>query len=65
VKPVFADTFYWIALTNPVDMHSQVASRFTTEEVLTEVLMFFAADGWLRNRAVHFVRVRTLRRPSR
>lgn len=66
MKPVFADTFYWIALTNPVDMHSQVALRFddllsgrnviTTEEVLTEVLTFFAADSWLRNRAVQTVR---------
>jgi predicted nucleic acid-binding protein len=47
-------------------MHSQVALRFddllsgrnviTTEEVLTEVLTFFAADSWLRNRAVQTVR---------
>ena len=25
---VFADTFYWIALTNPADLHSEVAWRF-------------------------------------
>jgi predicted nucleic acid-binding protein len=66
VKPVFADTFYWIALTNPEDKHSQEALRFddllsggnvyTTEEVLTEVLTFFAADSWFRNRAVETVR---------
>lgn len=62
MKPVFADTFYWIALTNPGDKFSQDAFRFddilsngtvfTTEEVLTEVLAFFAGDSWFRNRAV-------------
>jgi predicted nucleic acid-binding protein len=66
VKPVFADTFYWIALTNPADRHSHEVLRFddllsagnvyTTEEVLSEVLTFFAADTWLRNRAVETVR---------
>jgi len=65
VKLVFADTFYWIALTNPEDLHCEAASRFddllsgghitTTEEVLTELLTFFAADSWLRNRAVQTV----------
>ena len=63
---VFADTFYWIGLTNPEDSHSQAALRFddllsgghvtTTEEILTELLTFFAADSWLRNRAVQTVR---------
>ena len=62
MKPAFADTFYWIALTNPEDAHFQMARRFddllsggsvyTTEEVLAEVLTFFAADPWLRDRAV-------------
>ena len=66
MKAVFADTFYWIALTNPGDKHSQEALRFddllsggnvyTTEEVLSEVLTFFAADSWLRMRAVETVR---------
>ncbi len=66
MKAVFADTFYWIALTNPADLHSEVALRFddllsgghvtTTEEVLTELLTFFAGDSWLRNRAVETVR---------
>jgi predicted nucleic acid-binding protein len=60
VKRVFADTFYWIALTNPADRHAEVVLRFddllsggyviTTEEVLTEVLTFFAGDSWLRKR---------------
>lgn len=63
---VFADTFYWIALINPVDKHAQAALRFddllsdgnvyTTEEVSTEVLAFFAGDSWLRSRAVKTVR---------
>ena len=66
MKPVFADTFYWIALTNPSDRYSQAAVHFdallsegivyTTEEVLTEVLAFFAGDSWLRNHAVQTMR---------
>jgi len=66
VNAVFADTFYWIALTNPADRYSREVLRFdalfsqgnvyTTEEVLIEVLTFFAADSWLRNRAVETVR---------
>ena len=39
MKPVFADTFYWIALTNPRDsFHHRV----------TELLTFSAADRQLR-----------------
>ncbi len=66
MRRVFADTFYWIALINPEDHHSQAALRFddflsagnvtTTEEVLSELLTFFAADSWLRNCAVQTVR---------
>ena len=66
MNAVFADTFYWIALTNPADRHSTEVLRFdalfsqgivyTTQEVLIEVLTFFAADSWLRNRAVETVR---------
>jgi uncharacterized protein len=66
VKAVFADTFYWIALTNPTDRHAQEVLRFdallseailyTSEEVLTEMLAFFAADSCLRKRAVDTVR---------
>ena len=46
MKAVFADTFYWIALTLPGDSaHAraqQVADDIvTTEEVLTEYLTFF------------------------
>jgi predicted nucleic acid-binding protein len=64
---VFADTFFWIAFINPVDRHSERARRFddlisggkvcTTEEVLTEVLTFFAGDDWLRSRAVETIRI--------
>jgi len=62
VNAAFADTFYRIALINPADGYSQEIQRFddllseggvyTTEEVLAEVLTFFAGDSWLRNRAV-------------
>jgi len=65
VKAVFADTFYWIALTNPEDSNSRLVRLFddflsagyitTTEEVLTEFLTFFAGDQWLRGRAVQTV----------
>jgi predicted nucleic acid-binding protein len=48
---VFADTFYWIALTNLKDLAHERAKSFdpivlwTTEEVLTEYLNYFAAWG--------------------
>lgn len=51
MNPVFADTFYWIALTNPRDSYFQEVLRFddllsegnvSTKEVLAEVLTFFA-----------------------
>ena len=58
MKAVFADTFYRIALTNPRDgFHDRVLefSRslrpqfiVTTDEVLTELLTFSAADPQLR-----------------
>jgi predicted nucleic acid-binding protein len=58
VKPVFADTFYWIALANPRDgAHHRVmdfgrALGFgliaTTDEILTEFLAFCASDPQLR-----------------
>jgi uncharacterized protein len=51
----FADTFYWIALAHPRDaFHARVvawqrlnagATLITTEEVLTEVLNWFAGLG--------------------
>jgi len=66
VNGVFADTAYWIALTNPEDQHARDVLRFddlfaggsvyTTEEVLAELLTFFAGDLWLRSRAVETVR---------
>jgi uncharacterized protein len=48
VKTVFADTFYWIALTLPGDSAYERARQVsddivTTEEVLTEYLAFFCA----------------------
>jgi hypothetical protein len=47
VKLVFADTFYWIALTLPGDAYharaQQVSDDIVTEEVLTEYLTFFCA----------------------
>lgn len=50
MSALFADTFYWIALTNPLDTAHDRAQEFknhivTTEEVLIEYLNFFAAAG--------------------
>jgi uncharacterized protein len=66
VKAVFADTFYWIALSDSadpryqdaLDVERQLAGAkiFTTEEVLSEFLTFFAGDAWLRIRASRTVR---------
>jgi len=48
VSTVFADTFYWIALTTPLDAAHERAKKFTddivtTQEVLTEYLNFFSS----------------------
>jgi predicted nucleic acid-binding protein len=48
VSTVFADTFYWIALTTPLDAAHERAKEFTedvvtTQEVLTEYLNFFSS----------------------
>ena len=54
MRIVFADTFYWIALTLPGDAaharaHQVTDDILTTEEVLTEYLTFFsAAPEYLR-----------------
>ncbi|MGO9471048.1 MAG: type II toxin-antitoxin system VapC family toxin [Isosphaeraceae bacterium] len=55
MRAVFADTNYWVALTDPKDQWHRsavaaarsLASRpiVTTDEVLTEFLAFFAARG--------------------
>lgn len=62
MKAVFADTFYWIALTNPQDSYHRrvqhsllsLGSRtiVTTGEVLTEFLAYCASDPQLRVEAV-------------
>ena len=58
-RAVFADTFFWIALTNPADRFHRAAHELdligvlvvTTDEVLVELLTFFADDPWLRTKA--------------
>jgi len=55
VKEVFADSLYWIALTNPRDQWYQQAADakkrrsearlVTTEDVLVEYLTYFGAYG--------------------
>jgi predicted nucleic acid-binding protein len=65
MKAVFADTFYWVALSDPSDPRYREAvaaeAEFagvkivTTDEVLSEFLTFFAGDPWLRARAVRAV----------
>ena len=61
MRAVFADTFYWVALTNPADRYyrsvitrkDEIAdsSIFTTGAVLSEFLTFFAGEKRLRDRA--------------
>ena len=65
MSAVFADTFYWVALSDPADPRYQEAVAaekslpgakiVTTDEVLSEFLTFFAGDAWLRARAVRAV----------
>ena len=56
MKAAFADTFYWIALTNPLDAAHSHAQTFrndlvTTDEVLTEYLNYFSGSAHLRHKA--------------
>ncbi len=58
MKAVFADTFFWIAITDPRDSSQPAALQLmasvgdclivTTDEVLTELLAYFAKakPGW-------------------
>lgn len=58
---LFADTFYWIALTNPRDAYHDKVMKFTsgmaprsvvtTDEVLTEFLAYCASHPDLRREA--------------
>jgi predicted nucleic acid-binding protein len=66
VKAVFADTFYWVALTNPDDTRYGDAVALdrtltdalivTTDEVLVEFMTFFSSDAQQRVRAAATVR---------
>jgi len=67
MRAVFADTFYWVALTNQKDSSHQQAISWshslqgrtivTTDEVLTEFLIYVAGLGPLsRRRAAQLVR---------
>lgn len=63
---IFADTFYWVALTDPDDtlyeraVHIETLltgrSIITTDEVLSEFLTFFGGSVRLRRRAVETIR---------
>ena len=62
MRRIFADSVYWIALINPKDQWRQKsldASRkagrfsiFTTDEILTETLNYFAESGHYFRRTV-------------
>lgn len=67
MKQIFADTFYWIALTNSRDnWHQQVLELtatldrveiITTDEILTEVLNFLCTYGPpMRRRTAQLIR---------
>jgi uncharacterized protein len=66
MRPLFADTFYWVALADFTDgahrralafTHERAASRIvTTDEVLAEYLTFFsAAPGTVRREVAESV----------
>jgi uncharacterized protein len=61
VTLVFADTFYWIALTVPADAAHERASQIkdeiiTTDEVLSEYLTFFCeTPEYMRHKAARNV----------
>jgi predicted nucleic acid-binding protein len=61
VKPVFADTFYWIALTSPAEAAYERANQVTDDivtidEVLTEYLTFFSsASAYVRRKTANNV----------
>ena len=75
MNAVFADTFYWIALTYPEDAFHVKAVGFdtlldrsliiTTEEILIEFLTFFGGQGpFLRTKALAVTRYILSAKPS-
>lgn len=74
MQPVFADTFYWIALLNPDDRDHQRVAAFdleprrpplvTSEEVLTEFLTYFSGRGELFRRKAAMVAYTLLEDPD-
>jgi predicted nucleic acid-binding protein len=65
MKPIFADTFYWIALLNPKDDWHQIAlhyahnnttnSLITTDGIIDELLNYAASRG-TRGREAKYTR---------
>ncbi len=66
MKAVFADAWFWVAITNPEDNYHEQAFNLrntlkntyivTTDEVLTEVLTFFSSKGFqARPQAIQLV----------
>lgn len=66
MRTIFVDTFYWVALINPQDTWYQPVitisaslrdvQLITTEEILTEVLTFYAESGSrMRQRVISFI----------
>jgi uncharacterized protein len=66
MQTYFADAWYFIAAINPRDSHHRRARRLaleltgstfvTHDAVLSEVLTYFADEGFLRKKAADFVR---------
>ncbi|MGB3296085.1 MAG: nucleic acid-binding protein [Phormidesmis sp.] len=74
VKPVFADTFYWIALLNPRDDWHQAALHYahqhsdvpliTTDGILDEVLNYASTRGTLMRQKALALHTRIVREQS-
>jgi predicted nucleic acid-binding protein len=73
MKPVFADTFYWIALLNPKDDWHQIALHYahnntnpiiTTDGIIDEVLNYAASRGSVMRQKALLIYRQILREPT-
>ena len=74
MKPIFADTFYWIALLNPKDGWHQIAlhyalnnttnSLITTDGIIDEVLNYAASRGSVMRQKALLMCTQILREPT-
>jgi predicted nucleic acid-binding protein len=74
MKPVFADTFYWIALVNPRDNWHQTVLNYTydhpnqtiitTDGIVEEVLNYASSRGFLMKQKALLLYKKMLQEPN-